>query len=58
MKKIFTEHLQEREVTYFQHLNHALGYAVTLAICSAALVLHAFFPFVFETYASDRVERK
>jgi hypothetical protein len=58
MKNIFTEHLQERGVTYFQHLNHALRYATTLATCSAVLVLHAFLPFVLETYTSGKVERK
>jgi len=45
-------------MTYRQHLVHALTYSVTLAVCSVVLVFHAFFPFVLEKFASDRVEMK
>jgi len=58
MKEFLTKHLTEQNMTYRQHLVHALTYSVTLAVCSVVLVFHAFFPFVLEKFASDRVEMK
>jgi hypothetical protein len=58
MKELLTKHLREQEMSYFQHLLHALVYSATLAVCSVVLVFHAFFPFVLEKFASDRVEIK
>ena len=58
MKERLTRHLREQNMTYVQHLLHALRYSVMLGICSAVLILHAFFPFILEKFASDRVEIK
>ena len=58
MKDILTKHINEQDMTYLQHLVHALTYSATLAACSIVLVFHAIFPFVLEKYASDRVEIK
>jgi hypothetical protein len=58
MKELLSKHLREQDMSYLQHLVHALTYSATLAVCSVVLVFHAFFPFVLEKYASDRVEMK
>ena len=58
MKDLLTKHLREQGMTYFQHVKHALGSAVVLAGCTIVLVFHAFFPFLMETYSSDRVDIK
>jgi hypothetical protein len=58
MKELLSRHLREQDMSYLQHLVHALTYSATLAVCSVVLVFHAFFPFVLEKYASDRVEMK
>jgi len=58
MKEYVSKHLKEQEMTYFQHLAHALKYSSILAVCSFVLIFHAFFPFVLERFASDRVDIK
>jgi hypothetical protein len=58
MKEYLTKHLREQNMTYLQHLAHALKYSAKLAACSLVLVIHAFLPFIFEKYASDRVDIK
>ena len=54
----FRKHLEEQNMSYFQHLVPALGYASRLLVYSGVLVIHAFAPFVFEKYVSDRVKIK
>ena len=54
----FRKHLEEQNMSYLQHLAHALGYASRLLVYSGVLVIHAFVPFVFEKYVSDRVKMK
>lgn len=42
------KHLQENNVTYWQHLTFALK-------ISGALAIHAVLPWFFKTYASDKL---
>jgi hypothetical protein len=42
------KHLDDNNMTYFQHLFFALKMA-------GALIIHAFLPWFFETYASDHL---
>ncbi len=56
--KLFHRHLEEQNMSYAQHLKHALRHAAKLFLCSSVLVIHAVFPFVFESYTSSRVELK
>ena len=58
MKELFLKHPREQGMTYFGHMRYALGSAIVLAGCALVLVFHAFFPFLLETYSSDRVEIK
>tara|TARA_R110002020_G_scaffold400296_1_gene610378 strand:+ start:269 stop:445 length:177 start_codon:yes stop_codon:yes gene_type:complete len=58
MKDLLTKHPREQGMTYFQHMVYALSSAVVLAGCAIVLVFHAFFPFLMETYSSDRVDIK
>ena len=58
MKEYLARHLEEQGMSYLQHLAHALKYSAVLFVCSLVLVIHAFLPFVFQKYASDRVDIK
>ena len=56
--KLLRRHLEQQNMSYTHHLKHALGYAAKLFLCSLVLVIHAVFPFIFESYTSSRVELK
>ena len=43
MKEYVSKHLKEQEMTYFQHLAHALKYSSILAVCSFVLIFMHFF---------------
>lgn len=45
------KHLEENNMTYFQHMFFALKMA-------GALIIHAFLPWFFETYASDKLHNR
>lgn len=47
-----TRHLEEAEESYFEHLRHALYFAVTLLWAALCCLLHAFFPFLCEKRGS------
>lgn len=55
VKKKFTSHPHAAGESYCKHLTYALRASFKLAKCAAAAATHALFPFVFETYVSDRV---
>lgn len=42
-----TNHLEEVDETYFEHLRHASRFSVTMAVGSIACLVHAIFPFLF-----------
>ena len=39
--------------TYVEHLIHALYYGATMLLTGVAVIIHAFFPFIFVTSGSD-----
>ena len=55
-KKLFIEHPASVNETYLQHLWFAVRYSAKLLLCSIAALFHAFFPFLFTTYASRKIE--
>ena len=50
-------HLKEQGLTYFQHLWNALKEAFRAGIALDLLLIHAFFPFIFDNYFSRYVKR-
>ena len=42
------KHLKEQNLTYFQHW-------LTATKCGIALLIHAWFPFILENYASKKI---
>ena len=46
-------HLEEADMTRWQHFKHAIGIAVRMEMAAGAVFLHAFAPRYFKTYASD-----
>lgn len=55
LEQKFCEHPSKIGETYCEHLQFALKTGVRLMICGGAAVVHAFFPFWFETFAGDHV---
>ena len=53
IKKLFTEHPHSIGETYFEHLICAAGYGLRMIFSGIAAIIHSFFPFLFETTASD-----
>ncbi len=50
-------HLQSVDEGYFEHMYHALSFAVALFFAAVFCLLHAFFPFLFEKSGSSIVSR-
>jgi hypothetical protein len=46
-------HLDEADMTRWQHFKHAIGIAFRMEMAAGAVYLHAFAPRYFKTYASD-----
>ena len=46
-------HLDEADMTRWQHFKHAMGIAFRMEMAAGAVFLHAFAPRYFKTYASD-----
>lgn len=51
MKKI--SHLKAVNESYFTHMKHAFKYMFQLAYATFAVAVHAFFPFLHQTTASQ-----
>jgi len=51
-----TKHLSETNMTYFQHMRRATGISLSLSIAAISCMIHGFFPFMFETKASDLIK--
>ena len=51
--KIFNEHPRSINETYGQHLCSALIFSVTFFVCSILVTIHAIFPFILKTAATD-----
>ena len=46
-------HLEEADMTRWQHFKHAIGIAVRMEMAAGAVFLHAFAPRWFKIYATD-----
>ena len=46
-------HLEEANMTRWQHFKHAISIAWRLKLAAGAVFLHAFAPRYFKTYASE-----
>ena len=56
MKNIFTKHPKEVNETYLEHMWCALKFACKLEYLSCCALIHAIFPFLCETTASDGIK--
>ena len=58
MKKgsFLTEHLNEINKSYFVHFKDAFYYGLRLLIGGLAAIIHAIFPFILTSLASDTVK--
>lgn len=50
-------HLNEVEETYFEHLRHALSFALAMLWGAACCVVHAFLPFLCEKSGSRIISK-
>lgn len=51
--KYLTSHLSENNLSYFQHMIRAYRFAWDAFKIAVVLKIHAIFPFIWETKASD-----
>ena len=56
MNNIFTKHPKSVGETYLQHLYHAMSFSCLLFSLSLKALVHALFPFCYETAVSDKVK--
>ena len=49
-------HLEERNETYFEHMQAATQISIMLSVMSLKCLVHAIFPSLYATAVSDRVE--
>ena len=56
MRNIFTEHPNSVNETYFEHMCCAFKFHFTLLRLSLAALVHAIFPFLCVTTASDGIK--
>ncbi len=54
---LFLKHPQEKGLTYFSHMKHALQNAIYLVMAVIVLVIHSVFPRCFESTGSTLVKR-
>ena len=57
MKNLFTKHPKEVNETYLQHMWCALKFSITLYYLSYIALVHAIFPFLFKTTASEGIKK-
>ncbi len=55
MANLFTKHPHSVGMTYLQHLWRAFSIGIKLIFAVMAVFIHGFFPFLFETTASEMV---
>ena len=56
MRNPFTKHPKEVNETYFEHMCCAMKFHCTLLKLSMCALIHAIFPFLCETTASDGIK--
>ena len=54
--KELKKHLKDHGLTYNQHLLIAYTYAWKLWLMSAVAIIHGVFPFLFQTYVTDKIK--
>lgn len=54
--KAFTKHPASVGETYWQHMSHALRFAIRLLFASFACFMHAIFPFLFVKTGSKQID--
>ena len=52
----FTEHPKSRGMTYLEHLKHVNEVSWRCLKITYALIIHRWFPFLFEDYASKELK--
>ena len=57
MKNIFTKHPKEVDETYFEHMCCAFKFHYTLLRLSLCALVHAIFPFLCVTTASEGIKK-
>ena len=50
-------HLQNNNMTYFQHFRRAVGISILMLIGGTLCLIHAFLPFLFVSSASDIIRK-
>ena len=55
--KFLNRHLVENNVSYFQHMKIAAGLSITLTFSGMLCLIHAIFPFLFSTTATDTASK-
>jgi len=53
LRNKFIKHPHSLGETYLEHLIHALYYGVSMILTGVAVIIHAFFPFMFTSTGSD-----
>jgi hypothetical protein len=51
--KTCIKHLEEADMTRWQHFKHAIGIAVRMEMAAGAVFIHAFAPRWFKQYATN-----
>jgi hypothetical protein len=51
--RLFSEHPRSLGESYWQHFLKAVKFSYKMLLASAACFIHAWFPFLFETAATD-----
>ncbi len=54
--KVLTQHLDEVNESYFEHMRIALSFTGHMLVGALACAIHAFFPFLFETTGSQKIK--
>ena len=57
MMNIFNKHPESLNETYGEHLLSALVFSGIFFVCSIIVTIHALFPFIFKTTATDLLMR-
>jgi hypothetical protein len=52
VKSFFTKHPEDNDLTYTEHFKRSIKFSLKMFYGSAALFIHAFFPFMFEKTGS------
>jgi hypothetical protein len=54
---MLNKHLKDVNETYFEHMYHALGYALTFALLTVTTLIHAILPFLFVETGSKKISK-